>query len=385
VTAYPEHADGLRAIGHSDLGGHGDGMQVLREGDVLYVGHHGASGMGTSVLDVSDPGAPRVVRQWAAPPATHTHKVQVGDGLLLVNEEQFPLGGEPDDGPHRSLVVYTLEDPWEPRRIGEWRCGGRGVHRIVYTGGRYAHMSATPPGCHDRIWVVVDLADPAAPAEAARWSFPGAEQGPGRIAAHHALVDGDVAYLGYGDANLVVLDVADVTAPRQIGHLQWEPGGDTHTCLPLRGRDLVVCTDEAIKPECREPRKAVRVVDVSDPSAPRLVAECPTPAGDFCSRGLRFGPHNLHENRPGSYRSASLVFVTYFNAGLRVFDLAEPSAPVEVASWIPPTAEGQEPVQLNDLFVDAHGLIYVTDRVSRGLFVLEPEPELAALMRERAL
>src|SRR5690606_29868532 len=48
-------AHGLVTVGHHDLGGRGDGMQVLREGDVLYVGHHGPSGAGTSILDASDP------------------------------------------------------------------------------------------------------------------------------------------------------------------------------------------------------------------------------------------------------------------------------------------------------------------------------------------
>jgi hypothetical protein len=385
-------ANGLRQIGHSDLGGHGDGMQVLRAGDALYVGHHGPSGMGTSVLDVSEPSAPRLVRQWPAPPGTHTHKVQVGDGLLLVNEEQFPLGGEPDDGPHRGLAVYSLDEPLAPRRIGEWHCGGRGVHRIVWTGGRYAHMSATPAGFSDRIWVMLDMSDPQSPAEVARWWWPG--QGPGetpqwpdgeRYAAHHALLDGDTAYLGYGDANLVVLDLGDPARPRQIAQLEWTPGGDTHTCMPLPGRGLVVCTDEAIKPNCREPEKRVRIVDVADPARPRVLATCPVPEGDFCERGLRFGPHNLHENRPGSYRSASLVFVTYFNAGLRVYDVAGAEAPVEVASWIPATPAGQEAVQLNDLFVEATGRVWVTDRVGGGLYALEPEPGLATLMRERAL
>ena len=54
-------AKGLRLLAHHDLAGHGDGMQVLREGDALYVGHNGPSGMGTSILDVSDPSAPEVV------------------------------------------------------------------------------------------------------------------------------------------------------------------------------------------------------------------------------------------------------------------------------------------------------------------------------------
>src|SRR5258707_13224773 len=83
-------ATGPSLLAHHDLGGHGDGMQVLREGDALYVGHTGTSGMGTSILDVSGPARPLLVTQWLAPARSHTHKVQVADGLLLVNHEKFP-------------------------------------------------------------------------------------------------------------------------------------------------------------------------------------------------------------------------------------------------------------------------------------------------------
>jgi hypothetical protein len=385
-------AHGLRLVGHSDLGGCGDGMQVLRQGDALYVGHTGPSGMGTSILDVSDPRSPRLVRQWPAPPNTHTHKVQVADGLLLTNEEQFPLGGAADDAPeHRGIAVYRIDDdPFDPQLVGTWHCGGRGAHRLVYTGGRYAHMSATPTGFADRIWVVLDLADPARPEEVARWWWPG--QGPGeeqswpegeRFAAHHALFEGDRAYLGYGDGNLVVLDVSEISSPQRIGGVEWD-GAETHTCLPLEGRGLVVCTDEQVRNGPEAPSRRVRVVDVSDPAAPRVVGVCPEPEGDYAQRGMRFGPHNLHENRPGTYRSDSLVFATYFNAGLRVYDVADPAVPVEVAHWVPETPEGQEAVQSNDLLVEESGLIWVTDRSGAGIHALEPEPELAALMRERA-
>jgi len=40
----------------------------------------------------------------------------------------------------------------------------------------------------------------------------------------------------------------------------------------------------------------------------------------------------------------------------------------------------QHGMQINDLFVDANGLIWVTDRLTGGLYVLQPEPGLAALM-----
>ena len=79
----------------------------------------------------------------------------------------------------------------------------------------------------------------------------------------------------------------------------------------------------------------VRVVDVSDPADPRVVGVCPPPPDEFYDRGLRFGPHNLHENRPGTYRSATLVFCTYFNAGLRVYDVRDAEHPVEIAHWVP--------------------------------------------------
>lgn len=372
----------LRLIGHSDLDGAGDGMQVMRHGSAVYVGHLGLTGVGTSVLDVSDETSPRVVRQIPAPPGSHSHKVQVADGVLLVNQERF-RGGTPFSA---GMVVYSLEDPFDPKQIGFFGSGGLGVHRIVWTGGRYAYLSAIPQGFDDRIWMIVDMSNPQTPVEVGRWWWPGSWRGGGeqpswphgrRFAAHHALLDGNLAYLAYGDAGMVVLDVSDVASPRVVSTLGWEPGGDTHTCMPLPGRHLVVTTDEAIKDRCDEAEKLVRVVDVSDPESPVVVGICPPPEGEFCERGLRFGPHNLHENRPGSYVSEQIVFVTYFNAGLRVYDISRPNEPREIAHWIPETPEHQEAVQINDVYVQEDGLIFVTDRISGGLYVLAPDGSLA--------
>ncbi len=386
--APPASASGLRLLAHHDLGGCGDGMQVIRWGNALYVGHTGTTGTGTSILDVSDPAHPALVAQWPAPAHSHSHKVQVAGSLLLVNHEKFPYRGKAA-GPHSAgLAVYRLDQPLRPRQVGFWASGGRGVHRVVWAGGRYAHMSATPDGFRDRIWVVVDLTDPARPAEAARWWWPGQrdDELPSwpegeRYAAHHALTDGDRAYLGYDDAGLVILDVADITRPRQVGQLSWPGGGSTHTCLPLPGRGLVVVTDEQVNDGPQAPRRDIRVIDISGAS-PRVAAVCPQPRGEFARLPGRFGPHNLHENQPGSYRSTRLVFATYFSAGVRVYDLADPAQPAEAAHWVPEPPTGQPAAQINDLFVDASGLIWATDRVGGGLYVLEPEPALARLMSE---
>jgi hypothetical protein len=126
----------------------------------------------------------------------------------------------------------------------------------------------------------------------------------------------------------------------------------------------------------------VRVIDVADPTRPRVIGACPQPEGDFAERALRFGPHNLHENRAGSYRSERLVFVTYFNAGLRVYDLADPEQPVEVAHWLPEPPAGQAAPQLNDVYVEESGLVWATDRIGGGVYALEPDDRLGALLQE---
>src|SRR5256886_3554743 len=228
VPFYPrplEHR-GLELVGHSDLGGRGDGMQIMRHGDVLYVGHMGDFGVGTSVVDIADVSQPRVVRQIGVPQGTHSHKVQLADGLLLANHEQYPYRvGVPES---TGLLVYEVKDPAEPRRIGFLPIDGLGVHRIWFVGGRYAYASARETAYRNRILIVVDLADPSRPRLASRWWWPGQHDADGLdlgadsdLGAHHVIVHGDRAYGGYLDAGLVRDSAKDDGAPHLIGPASW--------------------------------------------------------------------------------------------------------------------------------------------------------------------
>ena len=120
------------------------------------------------------------------------------------------------------------------------------------------------------------------------------------------------------------------------------------------------------------------VVDVRD------AKNLPTPAEeDFCNKGAKFGPHNLHENRPGSYVSEDLIFATYHNAGLRIFDLRNPFEPKQAGFFVPPPPErivDQRPnpakvIQSCDVFVATSGLMYMTD-TNAGLYIIEYEGKL---------
>ena len=92
------------------------------------------------------------------------------------------------------------------------------------------------------------------------------------------------------------------------------------------------------------------------------------------SRGGRFGAHNLWENLPkeGCYKSDRIVFGTFFNGGLRAFDLENPYQPKEVAYFVPEVPGSPfGSCQLNDVFIDDRGIVFTVDRFVGGLYCLE--------------
>jgi hypothetical protein len=76
----------IKRIGHLDIAG---GGQVVVDGGYAYVGHMKPP-HGTTILDISDPGSPKVVSTIEPPdPFSHTHKVRVVGDLMFTNVEQY--------------------------------------------------------------------------------------------------------------------------------------------------------------------------------------------------------------------------------------------------------------------------------------------------------
>ena len=369
----------LELLGHTDLNHAGDGMQMMLKGDYLYVGHMGYFGVGTSVVEVSDPSAPQVVKQIPYPENTHTHKVQLAGNILLVNHEQQLRAGLPCSA---GIAVYDVSSPADPVQIGFLKINGLGVHRMTWTGDKYAYFSVREEGYFGRFFMTADMSDPANPQIVSRWWYPGQwlaggetptwEEGP-TLRAHHLNIRGNRAYAGYGNAGLLIFSIDDGNL-ELISERSWyeEVGGDTHThtALPLVKHNLVITTDESLKDNCQEAKKDIRVFDLRDERDPKQIGMFPVPEGNFCELGGRFGPHNFHEYRPGAYFSEDIIFATYANAGLRVYDVNDPANICEIACFLPEAPPGQKPVQINDVYVAENGTIYLTDRLGAGLYIL---------------
>ncbi|HEY7238379.1 MAG TPA: hypothetical protein VH600_04360 [Burkholderiales bacterium] len=401
----PASARNIRFVGHSDMNGKSDGVQVMVHRGYAYVGHGFSNGITT--LDVRDPKNPKVVDFIACAQGTRALHLQTHEDLLLavnapsvwtmqVLSEKDYFGGSPADrlkgaGFTAGIRVYDLSKPEKPREIGFMPVDGIGPHRIWYVGGRYAYASIHFADVADHCLAVIDMSNPAKPQVVGRCWIPGMWSGGGetpgwpagkRYALHHALVDGDIAFGAWRDGGLTVMNVADPAKPRILVHRTPRPGGGgTHSPLPLPDRKLLVLADEPTFANCKEGRRHIWTYDVRDPSNPTVLARFPDPAeADFCAKGGFFGPHNLHENRPGAFQSSRLIFSTYYNAGVRVFDIEDAAKPREVAYYVPPNPTKMvdprpnrpQVLQSGDCYVDRNGLMYLTDQ-NVGLNILQFE------------
>jgi len=189
---------------------------------------------------------------------------------------------------------------------------------------------------------------------------------------------GDRAYLGCVDGGVVILDIADKANPKVVSRWNNSPPylGFTHTVLPLFDRELLVVTNESIKDAAADWPKLMWVVDARFEENLVPISTLPLPPLDaFKDRGGRFGAHNVHENipTPTSFQSDQIIFGTFFNGGLRAFDISNPYQPREVACFVPepPAGAPTGAIQLNDVFVDERGIVYTVDRHVGGLYVLE--------------
>jgi hypothetical protein len=395
----------MRFIGYSDQGGRPGGTQIMVHRGHAYIGKN----EGVSILDVRDPRKPRQVNfldgdinSWHIHLQTHDDLLLVIDSVdfYMVKPDERDYYGKSVPGVRSALYgergkdfaagmrVYDLSDPAAPRRIGYLPVEGCGLHRIWYDGGRYAYASALLDGYTDHILLIIDMADPAHPVEAGRWWLPGMWAAGGeeptwtnRVALHHAVVRDGIAYGGWRDGGLTILDVHDPASPRLLAHRNWCPpyGGGTHSCLPLHDRGLLVVADEAVLDNCADGLKYTWVFDIREPTNPVSISTLPTPREqDYPAHPGHFGPHNLHENRDGSFVSSDRIWATYQNAGLRLFDITDPYRPGELGYFVPPPPERMTERRKNrprathtaDVFVDARGLAYITD-YNAGVYITE--------------
>jgi hypothetical protein len=384
----------IEPVGYHDLNGRPAfklAMQEVNNRWYLYVAHLWHRGW--SVLDVTDPAAPEFRTFVAGPENSWTIQIQVAEGKMITALERIAPGWGGTDGQPfaEGFFIFDVSEPTQPRRIGHFQTGSTGTHRNYYDGGNLVHAAAGAPGLTGKIYRIVDIADPANPREVGRFSLP--EQTaptPGLKFSSHgpAHIEGNRAFLSYGDGGGIILDVSEMAQPRMISQLAFRGITATqgiHTFLPLPRRKIALINDEAIRENGDENLNLAGIADISDEKQPRMISLFPLPEPppesglkNFYEKGGRFGPHNHHHpNHQTCLEDRDdIAYLTYFNAGLRVYDIRDARQPKEIAYFVPGDPKvrvGAKPsklvAQTEDVLVDRRGFIYLSDK-NHGIHIL---------------
>jgi len=197
-----------------------------------------------------------------------------------------------------------------------------------------------------------------------------------------------------------------------VGYFLMSPDQGGHTSMPVFGleprsyqafaeftkRDIVLLASEATADLCDEAPHWSFIVDVTvensmkfppatraqlehDPYQGPMVLSTMSvdpfsgekfARGNYCTRGARFGTHSSEENFNNPLYG-KLTAIALFTGGVRIWDIREPQAPVEVAFYVPESNANTSPdgYMTNNVEIDDRGYIYVVDRNGAGLDILQ--------------
>jgi len=444
----PESQD-MRLVGYNDLQGRSAYQPIAeQQGNrwIAYVGHHGGSAFnpltgqiepnGTSIVDVTDPKRPVYLKHIPGPPgageAGGAQMVRMCPGTQLPHGmpgRYYLLRTNGTEG-HQ---VYDVTDPKNPVLLSSPITGQTDTHKNWWecdTGIAYL-VGAAPGWRTSRMTQIFNLANPSNPQFIRNFGLPSQEPGstgPVEVQLHGPYRLGNRVYFGYGTATNGILQIVDRDkllndpsltpstrlAPTvaqlvypQIARYDQGPTNGAHTVFPIMGvapppfksftrgatRNIIALTNESTSNECRENPQLTYFVDITTETEPFGVGSYKVDPFednegkkdvDFCQRGGRFGAHSSDE-RISSLYYGKVLWIAYFNAGIRAVDIRDPWAPKEIAFYIPAitdktdvrcvTTDGVETcktaIQTNNLDSDNRGYVYAVDRANTGMHIVE--------------
>lgn len=393
----------MRVVGVHPLEGRAAYQPILKNyGDrrILFVGHHTGTANpidgnndgpnGVSILDVTDPAAPALLRHLppTGPGVSGAQHVQVCEGDQLPSRAPLRTRGRVyllRTNGQVSHEIWDVTNPTDPIFVvtvataEHAGSASRNTHKNWWdckSGVGYLVSSAAGWRI-PRVLRAFDLRNPSEPAHIRDFALDGMKTGgdmdledvPG---VHQATVHSNRIYLAYGPyahGIVQILDVdkflrgvpsldrpfatsdEDLLAP-EISRWRMTKNEGAHTAKPLgrrnlshrddtaAGRSFLVVGSEEIEMGCNTPRHAVHFLDMTDENRPTEVSQFQVSdeTGYFCRQGGRFGPHGFNES-PNPWFDGKVLLVAYFNAGVRAIDIRNPARPVEVAHFIPEITE----------------------------------------------
>ena len=359
----------------------GFASDITVHGEVAYLGTWGrpqaCPASGVRMIDVSEPEEPSELGAIASGlefPGTSTDSVWVGavetasfTGDLAVVALRLCDTSERNrqSDAVRGLALYDVTDATSPALLSSFDSGTRtqGIHEldVVARGDGSLLAAITSPQSvrHTEGMAgdlrIVDLTDPTAPVEVANWDLrrDGPFEDVDRMLAQaydelelhsHGATwteDGNGLWIANWDAGIILLDTTDPAVPALVTSFGFDPetDGNAHSVAVDAQAGLLIRNDQDLVNTQLE-RHGIgwggqRFYDISDPTS---VVEL----GTFMTERAASNEDGSAVHIDGRYsaHNAQIIdgidYVAWYSDGLRIVDISDPAAPVELGSFVPP-------------------------------------------------
>jgi hypothetical protein len=273
------------------------------------------------VYDISDPALPKLTDTIKVDARLINDVSTTSDGRILV------ISREGASNRKNGIAFYDTSDPAHPKLISEYTETVTGGVHSAFVDSHYVYLTDDATGSLR----VIDFADVKKPKEVARWEVPNqspalapGEEITGRYL-HDVQVKDGLAYLAYWRDGVVILDVGNGMKggspehPQFVSQLRFNHfelygnGWIAGTHAVFRYKNYLFVGDEVLPQgfdiySRNRPiaRGVMHVVDVSDISHPRKVAEYAVPEA---------GSHNM-------WVENDILYMGYYTGGGRVLDVS---------------------------------------------------------------
>jgi hypothetical protein len=274
---------------------------VVADGNYAYV----SSWQGTSgvyIFDISNPDKPVFVTHWAPAGTSNMQGIEVLNGIGYFGSD----GGS-------GIYIVDLSNPAIPKilsHITSAQGGYNQVHDLTLDGS--GHMFVPNYRVNDDVQVW-DVSNANAPVLMTTLT------GTDSVTVHDVTVQGNRLYMaGWGSTTTPgIVDIWDISALPAATHLGSFPSG-------LHTQDISVTTDGRYVACPRElsSNGDVGIFDVTDPANVVRVATITEPSW------------GIFATSPSTSKiMGNLLYVAWYQAGLLVFDLTDPTNPIMVGSY----------------------------------------------------
>lgn len=151
--------------------------------------------------------------------------------------------------------------------------------------------------------------------------------------------DGKLVFVSYWDSGFIALDVTDPATPVYRGRTIYpaKADGDAHSSSYDESRRLLFTADEdfckSSGPATEKGYGYLRVYDYANLAAPVQIGEYRTP-NSLGTDSQAAGDYVIHN----PLVIGTEVYLSWYSDGIRVVDTSDPRAPREVAYFVPPAA-----------------------------------------------